>query len=122
MRVRHASEMDACVERWTSARRVADILTTLETEQVPCAEVRDPAQAIRDPRVVERGDTVPLAHPVHGRVADIYGTGLPVTFSEASSGFDRPAPTLGQHNQRGVRRVAGLLGRAAGRAARRRRD
>jgi crotonobetainyl-CoA:carnitine CoA-transferase CaiB-like acyl-CoA transferase len=99
MRVRHASEMDACVERWTSARRVADILTTLETEQVPCAEVRDPAQAIRDPRVVERGDTVPLAHPVHGRVADIYGTGLPVTFSEASSGFDRPAPTLGQHNQ-----------------------
>jgi CoA:oxalate CoA-transferase len=42
---------------------------------------------------------VPLEHPVHGRVADIYGTGLPVTFSQASSGFDRPAPTLGQHNQ-----------------------
>jgi hypothetical protein len=71
---------------------VADILSTLERESVPCAEVREPAQAIRDPRVVERGDTVPLAHPVHGRVADIYGTGLPVTFSEASSGFDRPRP------------------------------
>jgi crotonobetainyl-CoA:carnitine CoA-transferase CaiB-like acyl-CoA transferase len=49
--------------------------------------------------VVDRGDTVPLAHPVHGRVADIYGTGLPVSFSEASAGFDRPAPMLGQHNQ-----------------------
>ena len=99
MRVRHAGEMDACVERWTSARRVADILTTLETEQVPCAEVRDPSQAIRDPRVVDRGDTVPLTHPVHGRVADIYGTGIPVTFSEASAGFDKPAPGLGEHNQ-----------------------
>jgi crotonobetainyl-CoA:carnitine CoA-transferase CaiB-like acyl-CoA transferase len=99
MRVRHATEMDACVERWTSARCVADILATLETESVPCAEVRDPAQAIRDPRVVGRGDTMPLAHPVHGRVADIYGTGLPVAFSEASAGFDRPAPMLGQHNQ-----------------------
>jgi crotonobetainyl-CoA:carnitine CoA-transferase CaiB-like acyl-CoA transferase len=32
-------------------------------------------------------------------VADIYGTGVPVTFSEASAGFDRPAPMLGQHNQ-----------------------
>jgi CoA:oxalate CoA-transferase len=98
MRVRHANEIDACVERWTSARRVAEILSDLEKESVPCAEVRDPAQAIRDPRVVERGDTVPLEHPVHGRVADIYGTGLPVTFSEATAGFDRPAPGLGQHN------------------------
>jgi CoA:oxalate CoA-transferase len=98
-RVRHAGEMDACVERWTSVRTVADILSTLERDHVPCAEVRDPSQAIRDPRVVDRGDTVPLEHPVHGRVADIYGTGLPVTFSSASSGFDRPAPTLGQHNQ-----------------------
>ena len=99
MRVRHAGELDARVERWTSARRVADILTTLETEQVPCAEVREPSQAIRDPRVVDRGDTVPLAHPVHGRVADIFGTGMPVTFSEASAGFDKPAPGLGEHNQ-----------------------
>ena len=65
---------------------------------MPCAEVRDPAQAIRDPRVVERGETVPLEHPTHGHVADVYGMGLPVTFSQASSGFDRPAPTLGQHN------------------------
>jgi crotonobetainyl-CoA:carnitine CoA-transferase CaiB-like acyl-CoA transferase len=96
--VRHTNEIDDSVERWTTARRVADILITLEKESVPCAEVRDPAQAIRDPRVVERGDTVPLEHPVHGRVADIYGTGLPVTFSEATAGFDRPAPGLGQHN------------------------
>jgi crotonobetainyl-CoA:carnitine CoA-transferase CaiB-like acyl-CoA transferase len=99
MRVRHAKEMDATVEAWTRTRTVAAILAKLERDRVPCAEVRDPSQAIRDPRVVDRGDTVPLAHPVHGRVADIYGTGLPVSFSEASAGFDRPAPMLGQHNQ-----------------------
>ena len=99
MRVRHANEMDARVEAWTRTRTVAAVLAKLEQDQVPSAEVRDPATAIRDPRVVERGDTVPLAHPVHGRVADIYGTGLPVTFSEASAGFHRPAPMLGQHNQ-----------------------
>ena len=67
-------------------------------DKVPSADVREPSQAIRDPRVVDRGDTVRLAHPVHDRVAEIYGTGLPVTFSEACAGFDRPAPTLGQHD------------------------
>ena len=62
---------------------------------------------------------MPLEHPVHGRVADIYGTGLPVTFSEASAGFDRPAPTLGQHN----RQVYGeLLGYSAERIDRLRAD
>jgi crotonobetainyl-CoA:carnitine CoA-transferase CaiB-like acyl-CoA transferase len=112
MRVRHAAEVDACVESWTRTRTVAAILARLERDQVPCAEVREPAQAIRDPRVVGRGDTVPLEHPVHGIVADIYGTGLPISFSDAASGFDRPAPSLGQHNQE----VYGdLLGYSAGR-------
>jgi CoA:oxalate CoA-transferase len=98
-RVRHATEVDACVERWTSARSVNAILAALEREHVPCAEVRDPSQAIRDPRIVDRADTVPLEHPTHGRVADLYGTGLPVTFSETRAGFTQAAPTLGQHNQ-----------------------
>jgi len=98
-RVRHAAEVDACVERWTSARPVKAVLSALEREAVPCAEVRDPSDAIRDPRVVSRGDTMRLEHPVHGTVADLYGTGLPVTFSETRAGFTQPAPRLGQHNQ-----------------------
>lgn len=98
-RVRHATEVDACVEGWTSTRSVEAILEALAPEGVPCAEVRDPSHAIRDPRVVGRGDTVPLEHPDHGAVADLYGTGLPVTFSETRAGFTQPAPSLGQHNQ-----------------------
>lgn len=106
-RVRHATELDACVERWTSARSVHAVLAALDRERVPCAEVRDPSQAIRDPRIVDRADTVPLEHPVHGHVADLYGTGLPMTFSETRAGFSQPAPTLGQHNQQVY---GGLLG------------
>lgn len=106
-RVRHATALDACVEQWTSPRPVKAIIALLEREDVPCAEVRDPSQAIRDPRNVGRADTVPLEHPVHGRVADLYGTGLPVTFSETHAGFTQPAPTLGQHNQPIYRELLG---------------
>jgi crotonobetainyl-CoA:carnitine CoA-transferase CaiB-like acyl-CoA transferase len=61
--------------------------------------VRDPATAIRDPRVTGREETVPLLHPRHGAVGDVYGMGLPIRFSEATAGFDRPSPALGEHNR-----------------------
>ena len=54
---------------------------------VPAAEVRDPKDAVRDPRVVSRGETVPLAHPKYGEVEDVYGMGMPIKFSASASRF-----------------------------------
>jgi len=98
-RVRHAVEIDRLVEEWTSARPIAQIAQALEAVDVPCAEVRDPATAIRDPRVTARGETVPLTHPRHGAVGDVYGMGLPIRFSASEAGYDRPPPALGEHNR-----------------------
>ena len=53
---------------------------------------------MRDPRVLTRGETVPLEHPAFGQVADVVGMGLPITFSEARAGRMRPAPSVGQDN------------------------
>ncbi len=66
---------------------------------MPAAEVRDPQDAVRDPRVVSRGETVPLAHPKYGAVEDVYGMGMPIKFSRAQAGFDAPPPELGEHNR-----------------------
>ena len=60
-----------------------------------CVLLRD---AVRDPRVLARGETVPLEHPQFGRVADVIGMGVPITFSDASAGCVRPAPSVGQDN------------------------
>ena len=46
-----------------------------------------PADAVRDPRVLARGETVPLDHPQFGRVADVIGMGVPITFSDARCGW-----------------------------------
>jgi crotonobetainyl-CoA:carnitine CoA-transferase CaiB-like acyl-CoA transferase len=97
-RVAHVAEMNAEIEAFTRTMATADLVPLLERFGVPAAEVRSPADAVRDPRVQARGETVPLDHPEFGRVADVIGMGLPITFSDGHSGFQRPAPSVGQDN------------------------
>ncbi len=61
--------------------------------------MRNPDEAVRDPRVVARGETVRLEHPKYGAVDEVYGMGIPIKFSGAAAGFDQPAPALGEHNE-----------------------
>jgi len=97
-RVAHVDEMNAAIEAFTRTVPSAALVPLLEEHGVPAAAVRDPAAAVRDPRVRERGETVPLEHPEFGHVADVIGMGVPIRFSDASVGSDRPAPAVGQDN------------------------
>ena len=97
-RVAHVDEMNASIEAFTRTRPTADLLTVFERHQVPAAAVRSPDEAVRDPRVRARGETVPLDHPEFGRVADVIGMGVPITFSNAPVESLRAAPGVGQDN------------------------
>ena len=118
-RVEHSAEVDATINDWTSTQPIAEIVRKLEAASVPVAEVRDPKKAVRDPGVLARQETVPLAHPRYGAVDDVYAMGLPIQFSESHAGFDRPPPTLGEHNQAVY---SGILGYSAERIEELRRD
>jgi crotonobetainyl-CoA:carnitine CoA-transferase CaiB-like acyl-CoA transferase len=98
-RVKHVAELDALVSEWMRPQSCAEVLAKLDATGTPAAKARAPREAVTDPLVVSRGDTVPLAHPRHGLVEDVYGIGMPIHFSGASSGFDQPPPELGEHNQ-----------------------
>jgi CoA:oxalate CoA-transferase len=97
-RVINVGELDAVIASFTSARSGAEVIAALDEYGVPAAEVRNPQEAVRDPRVVSRGETVPLSHPKYGAVEDVYGMGLPIKFSGADAGFDQPPPGVGEHN------------------------
>src|SRR5687768_2247676 len=97
-RVTHVDEMNAHIEAFTRTISTAELLPLLAHHHVPAAEVRSPREAVRDPRVQARGETVPLEHPDFGRVADVVGMGIPITFSDARAGNLRPAPSIGQDN------------------------
>jgi len=108
-RVVNVAELDAMIGAFTSARSCEEIIALLDSQGVPAAKVREPGEAVRDPQVVARGETVPLAHPTYGNVSDVYGMGMPIHFSGAQAGFDQPPPGLGEHNEEVY---SGILGYA----------
>ncbi len=105
-RVRNVAEVDRILGEFTRGRPVREILAILSRAGVPAAEVRSPAAAVRDPQVIARGETVRLQHPA-APGADVYGSGLPISFSSSTAGFDQPPPGIGEHNEE---IFGGLLG------------
>jgi crotonobetainyl-CoA:carnitine CoA-transferase CaiB-like acyl-CoA transferase len=97
-RVANKEAINREIEVFTRSRPTAELVPLFERHGVPAAPVRTPADAVRDPRVLARGETVPLEHPQLGRVADLIGPGVPIRFSGTSSGATRPAPAVGQDN------------------------
>jgi crotonobetainyl-CoA:carnitine CoA-transferase CaiB-like acyl-CoA transferase len=97
-RVKNVDRMDAIVSEFTRARTNREALAILDKHGVPSAEVRDPGAAVTDPRVLRRGETVPLSHPKYGATEEVYGMGVPIRFSDSEVGFDQPPPGIGEHN------------------------
>jgi crotonobetainyl-CoA:carnitine CoA-transferase CaiB-like acyl-CoA transferase len=98
-RVANMDAMNAIIESFSRGRPISELKTLFETHGVPAAEVRSPGDAVRDPGVLARGETVSIEHPQFGPVADVIGVGLPIRFSAANPGAARPAPAVGQDNQ-----------------------
>jgi crotonobetainyl-CoA:carnitine CoA-transferase CaiB-like acyl-CoA transferase len=97
-RVANKEAINGEIEAFTRRRKTAELVPLFERHGVPAAPVRTPADAVRDRRVLSRGETVPLEHPTFGRVADLIGPGVPIRFSDTAAGTPRPAPAVGQDN------------------------
>ncbi|WP_277183229.1 CaiB/BaiF CoA-transferase family protein, partial [Caballeronia sp. BR00000012568055] len=97
-RMKHAAEINAMIEAWTSQRSTAEVIRELQEKRgVPAAAVRSPIDVLKDPLLQERGAVVKLEHPGLAEV-DAMGMGLPIRFSETPAQFDQPAQELGASN------------------------
>lgn len=97
-RVANSAEVHSVIADWAASRPLSEILYAFDSHGVPAAEVRDSGKAVRDPLVLSRGEVVPLSHPGLAQVEGLYGTGVPITFSDTEVTLDEPAPRLGEHN------------------------
>jgi len=98
-RVANKDAINGYIEAFTRSHATAELVPLFELQGVPAAPVRSPADAVRDPRVLARGETVALEHPTLGRVADLIGPGLPIRFSGTAPHAARAAPAVGQDNE-----------------------
>jgi CoA:oxalate CoA-transferase len=99
-RVANAEVLEATINAWSSQLPVAQVCRLLEERGVPVAPVRHPEDALVDPRVVERQETMAVEHPTYGSHVDLRTAGIPIQFSAASTGFDDALPVyIGQHNE-----------------------
>ncbi len=106
-RVVNADALNALIEAWTRALTAEEVMTELHAKRrVPCARVRSAGEVLHDPMLRATGAVQDLVHTRLGPI-DVAGTGLPIRFSGAHTGFDQPAPELGASN-RDV--YGGLLG------------
>jgi crotonobetainyl-CoA:carnitine CoA-transferase CaiB-like acyl-CoA transferase len=76
----------------------------LQSAGIEAVPVADFCDLLVDPQLATRGHFVALEHPVLGRS---YYERNGFRLSDATSGYDRPTPTLGQHN---VEVLESLLG------------
>ncbi len=107
-RVANAAEMDDRLNAWSRGLSQAEVVRRLEANNVPVAPVRSPEAALSDPRVLGRGETMPVAHPTYASDVDLFTAGVPIRFSGAETGFDDALPIMvGEHNDLILR---GLLG------------
>jgi crotonobetainyl-CoA:carnitine CoA-transferase CaiB-like acyl-CoA transferase len=97
-RVANKDAINQYIETFTRGRPTAELAPLFERHGVPAAPVRNPADAVRDPRVLARGETVAIEHPDLGRVVDVIGPGVPIRFAGAEPFAARPAPAVGQDN------------------------
>jgi crotonobetainyl-CoA:carnitine CoA-transferase CaiB-like acyl-CoA transferase len=98
-RVANAEVLEARINAWSRTLPVAEVVALLELRGVPVAPVRHPEDALVDPRVVARHETMAVEHPIYGSTHDLRTAGVPIQFSAASTGFDDALPvTIGQHN------------------------
>jgi len=107
-RVANAQSLEAEITAWSRAHTVDAVVAALQAEDVPVAPVRHPEDALVDPRVVERNETMPVAHPRYPSTVDLRSAGVPIHFSAARTGFDSVMPVMiGEHNDAVFRRLLG---------------
>lgn len=99
VRVANAAELEATITAWSKTLPTAEVVRLLEAEGVPVAPVRHPEEALVDPRVVAREETMAVAHPAYASTVELRSAGIPIKFSGAQTGFDEALPVaIGEHN------------------------
>lgn len=104
-RIANAADLYALMLEFTSKYTMDELFEAGDREGVPIAPIYDLADFANGPNAKSRGFFVELNHPVVGKFDY---PGPPYKWTETSCEISRPAPCLGEHNERIYCRELGL--------------
>ena len=102
-RARHAAELTAVIESWTTKRDKREVMNAFAGHGIPCGAVLDTAEVLADPHLRERGTIFDLDHPTRGRFSMV---GSPLRLSDSPVATSR-APLMGEHTEDVLHGLAG---------------
>lgn len=93
----HREEILPIVKAWVAQRAVTEVLTLLDSIDVPSAKVQRIDEVINDPQIQARGMLLEQQHP---RFGTLKLPNLPFRFSDCDTTvpMKQVAPDIGQHN------------------------
>lgn len=109
-RVANNAHIDEIVAAWTRTRSRAEVLAQLEARDIPCSSINEIADVLGWQHLQARGMLQPLLYPGLSDDRAALAPGLPLQFSGAQAGYDRPASMPRANNEE---IYAGLLGLSA---------
>jgi formyl-CoA transferase len=98
-------QIEAEVERWTSARRRDDVAGAVAAAGIPCAPVRTLPEVGRDPHLAARGVIRDVDYGPRGSVKAI---GTPIKLDGEAEPVLSSPPQVGQHTREVMRDIAGM--------------
>ncbi len=93
-RVRHAKDLEAAIEAWTSTKTKQEAWKILAEARVPAGAVLDTSEILADPNLLERGMVVEVEHAARGRIKML---GSPIKLSDSPVQVTA-SPLLGANN------------------------
>jgi len=93
-RVEHQDALRPLLAERLRTRTRAEWLSALKASGVPCGSVRDLAEVLADPQLLERMMVLPMTHPKAGPMQLL---GVPVKLADTAGSVRTPPPVLGQH-------------------------
>jgi crotonobetainyl-CoA:carnitine CoA-transferase CaiB-like acyl-CoA transferase len=84
-------------------RSKAEWLVALEAVQVPAGPINNVAEVFAEPQIKARGMQINIPHPQN---SDLQLVGNPIKLSRTPVHYERPPPTLGEHTEEVLARLA----------------
>ena len=103
-RLKHSSELDQEVSRWTASRENSEVEQILQEHQIPAHAVHDSAGFCADPQIAHMGHLVEVEH---SGIGPLILEGPRTVLSRTPAEIQGPAPLVGEHSHQILQEILG---------------